>query len=93
MADDLGITIGSYSAIENGKVKITLERLQHIADILQTPMIALLPEDVLFYTVNASHGTHAINAATYINYQNKEMVEAMQTALQFIQMVATKMKG
>jgi transcriptional regulator with XRE-family HTH domain len=34
MADDLGITIGSYSAIENGKVQITLERLHHIGQIL-----------------------------------------------------------
>ena len=35
MADDLGITIGSYSAIENGKVRITLDRLQQIALILK----------------------------------------------------------
>lgn len=44
MADDLGITIGSYSAIENGKVNITLERLHQIAHVFKMPLLAFLPQ-------------------------------------------------
>ena len=93
MADDLGLTIGSYSAIENGKVKITIDRLQQIAEVLQKPMIIFLPSSALSYTFNVSHCDHAITAATYNNYQNKEMSDAVHQALQLMQMVANKMQG
>jgi|JI10StandDraft_1071094.scaffolds.fasta_scaffold19827_7 transcriptional regulator with XRE-family HTH domain len=92
MADDLGLTIGSYSAIENGKVKITIDRLQQIAKVLQKPMIIFLPSSALSYTFNVSHCDNAITAATYNNYQNKEMSDAVHQALQLMQMVASKMK-
>jgi transcriptional regulator with XRE-family HTH domain len=76
MADDLGITIGSYSATENVKVHITLERLHHIGQILKMSTIAFLPEGALNYTLNVSHGERTINAAKYHNYQDKEMTDA-----------------
>ncbi len=92
MADDLGITIGSYSAIENGKVQITLERLHHIGQILKMPTIAFLPEGALNYTLNVSHGERAINASTYNNYQDKEMADAFRSAMQLLHKVESKLK-
>ncbi len=92
MADDLGITIGSYSAIENGKVNITIDRLHQIAQVLQMPLLAFLPSGAYSYSVNVSHGEHAINATTYNNYRDKEMIDSLNTAMQLMQKVVTKMQ-
>ncbi len=92
MADDLGITIGSYSAIENGKVNITLERLHQIAHVFKMPLLAFLPSGALAYSVNVSHGEHAINATTYKNYRDKEIIDAINEAIKIMQHITSKMK-
>ena len=68
VADDLGITIGSYSALENGKVAITIERLHQLSEIFNIPISGMIPGINSKQTINVSHGSHAVNATTYNNY-------------------------
>ncbi|MFM9378872.1 TetR family transcriptional regulator [Gordonia sp. VNK21] len=47
LAAEIGVSAGTMSAIENGKVALTVERLQQIADRLGTPRARLLePQQV-----------------------------------------------
>jgi DNA-binding XRE family transcriptional regulator len=43
VANQLGITKGAYSNMENGKVEITIARLENVATILNVPMEKLIP--------------------------------------------------
>jgi len=38
MADRLGISQNAYSRLENGQTRITLERLQRVSELLDTPV-------------------------------------------------------
>lgn len=42
IADELGLTVASYSNIERGVTDITISRLYEIAEILHTPIEAIL---------------------------------------------------
>lgn len=42
MAEELNITQGAYSLIENGKSKLDIQKLEHIAAILKVAINTLL---------------------------------------------------
>jgi transcriptional regulator with XRE-family HTH domain len=42
MASQLGISTKSYSNLENNIHRLTLDRLHHIAEVLEVPLIRLL---------------------------------------------------
>lgn len=87
IAGDLGITISSYSSLENGKVQITLDRFLQLVKVLVTPLIALLPVHVEGSNFNISHGDYAVNTSTYNNYQNKDLLESTKSAMSLLQHV------
>lgn len=92
VADELDITISSYSALENGKVSITIERLYQIAQIFNVPLSRIIPGMDTNQTINVSHGTHAVNATTYNNYQDKDIIATLSETMQMIQIVLSKLK-
>ncbi len=92
VADDLGITIGSYSALENGKVAITIERLHQLSGIFNIPVSAMIPGSFNNQTINVSHGSHAINASTYNSFADKNAKEMLQKAMEILKIVMTKFK-
>ncbi len=63
LAQQLGIDIKSYSNIENGVSKLSIDRLFKISEILETP-----PESFLNPSQNFSF-THCANSG-YLNYPN-----------------------
>ena len=68
MAHGLGIDPTSYGHIESGKTKLSLERLDKIAEILKTTRQAIeeYNEESLFYIINhqGNAGQITINNAT-----------------------------
>ena len=64
MAMDLDISHRSYSAIENGEVPITIERLQEIAEILTVDFIKILgysSEKIFSQVVHQHSGNNGEN--------------------------------
>lgn len=59
MAERLGISQSTYSRLENGDIKMDVERLQKIADVLEVPVEELFKnEPVVFHVQNNSGGSN-----------------------------------
>jgi transcriptional regulator with XRE-family HTH domain len=52
MAEELNITQGAYSLIENGKSKLDIQKLEQIAAILKVDINTLLNLEEIFYTIS-----------------------------------------
>lgn len=60
MAEQLHMDISIYSRLENGKIEISIARLEAVAAINKVPVVVLLPPNMQG-TVNINHGTAIIN--------------------------------
>ena len=60
VADYLSMDISNYSRLENGKLEITISKLEAIAEFFKIPIVNLLPSNLLS-TVNINNGTALIN--------------------------------
>lgn len=60
MAEQLHMDISIYSRLENGKIEISIARLETVAAINKVPVVVLLPPNMQG-TVNINHGTAIIN--------------------------------
>ena len=59
MAERLGMSRSAYSRLETGEVKLDVDRLQQIADVLDVPPEELLNDQpVVFNALNNSGGTN-----------------------------------
>ncbi|TAG22818.1 MAG: XRE family transcriptional regulator [Cytophagia bacterium] len=56
MAEQLGVSQNTYSRMENGQIKITIDRFQDIANILEVSIQELLSNDqpILYFNNNKS---------------------------------------
>jgi transcriptional regulator with XRE-family HTH domain len=77
MADELFITPAAYRKIENGKTKLTVERLYQISEILNSPLTELMEigNDVFQQTNNESTGYQQKIENFY--QENKEVYEKL----------------
>ncbi len=84
VAAELGITKGNYSHMENGKVEITLTRLNALAVIFKTPIDAFL-NSAKPQVIQVSNGTNStnINANIYHN-NNPEIINAINKSLEIL---------
>lgn len=57
MASSLGISKSAYSQLENGRIEITLTRIEAIANIFQVPMSELIPNIQTNYNISNKKGT------------------------------------
>lgn len=55
MAHKLGITQSAYSQIEDGSVKVKLEQVLKLVEILETPINELLEEEFKIYNIHCNH--------------------------------------
>lgn len=55
MAHKLGITQSAYSQIEDGSVKVKLEQVLKIVEILETPLDELLEEEFKIYNIQCNN--------------------------------------
>jgi transcriptional regulator with XRE-family HTH domain len=66
VADQLELSQNAYSLLEKGTTKITLDRLEELAQFYKTSPIALLNEEPAEYSVLANSSTD--NASKHSNY-------------------------
>src|SRR5690606_19117656 len=59
MAERLGISQSTYSRLEKGEIKLDVERLHKIAEVLEVPVEDLLnPEPVVFHAHDNKGGSN-----------------------------------
>lgn len=78
MAQELGISQSSYAKIENGSTKITIDRLQQIAEILDIEVSSLISssKQPIFNQKNEK-GAYGNGYVENLHVENKEMTEKL----------------
>jgi transcriptional regulator with XRE-family HTH domain len=91
MASELGISEGTYSQLENGKVEITVSRLKQLSEILNQPISAFLNEQSgsVFNIDKVENST--INGTQVNNYNDKELVEAVNQTINVMKNVVERL--
>jgi transcriptional regulator with XRE-family HTH domain len=82
MADRLNISQNTYSKLENGGIKLTVDRLKQISEILETPIEELLSADSNIYNFNNSHIEKFYGYIETLQEDNKELT---MTTVNFLQ--------
>ncbi|MCB9309918.1 MAG: helix-turn-helix transcriptional regulator [Lewinellaceae bacterium] len=82
IADHLGMDISNYSRLENGKVEITIAKLEAIAEFFKIPITVLIPhrsDNITIY--NGSYGNHS----TLIhNYSDQNVQNSLKTVIDLL---------
>lgn len=91
VAQELGIAKSNYSNMENGKVEISVARLQALSHIFKLPISAFMPSNQNT-TFNISNGSHAINATEYNNYSDDNLVQSLMKTITMLEDIVTKVK-
>lgn len=81
MSDRLDISQNTYSKIETGGIKLTVDRLKQISDILEIPVEDMLANDNQSFNFHNSHIEKFYGYIETIQEDNKELV---QTTLNFL---------
>ena len=76
MSDRLNISQNTYSKIETGGIKLTVERLRQIAKILEVPVEDILTNDNQSFTFNNSNIDKFYGYIETIKEDNKELIQA-----------------
>jgi len=96
IAEQLGIAKSNYSLLENGKVEINLSRLEALSKILKMPLEALLPTNSKNQTIQIANGDHStvneVNGTQINNYTDAKLLENINTAIQSLEFILSKMK-
>ncbi len=85
MADQLSMSLRSYQSLESGETKLDLERLERIAEILETSMEELLRQDGYYIHQEIKEGGNGPgvnfgNENTYNYGIEKEIVDKLLEA-------------
>jgi transcriptional regulator with XRE-family HTH domain len=78
MADKLGLSQSNYARIENNEVKLSEERLQKIAEILETTVEAIkgFDENLIFNITNGQNSSYGQNPVVN-NYQIDSTIQKL----------------
>jgi transcriptional regulator with XRE-family HTH domain len=82
MANELGVSQNTYSRLETESTKITIDRLEEIASILEVPVEMLLKSDAPIY--NISNNTNHKYIGYFENIEDKES-DFLMKQLEFLQ--------
>lgn len=96
LAQELGIAKGNYSRMENGKVDITLKRLEALSKILKEPIEGLLSASMgsSIHVQTSNSPINQINQGTQINHYNApEVIQALQSTVDTLQKVMGKLSA
>jgi transcriptional regulator with XRE-family HTH domain len=74
MANRMSISQNAYSKIENGGVKLTVERLIAISEILEIPVDELVTSDAQSFTFNNSNIDKFYGYIESLHEDNKEII-------------------
>lgn len=81
MAQELGISQNSYSNIENGGVKLTIERLMEISKVLGVTAEELIANDSQTFNFHNSNIEKFYGFIETLHEDNKELVQTTINAL------------
>lgn len=85
VAQELNLAKSNYSQMENGKVEISISRLQALADIFKVPLNALLPVSEKT-TIQVTNGDNSPINGTQINhFTDPSLVESIKSAISLLQ--------
>jgi len=83
MASRLNITQASYARMESQEIKLTVDRLQQIADILETDISALLDSSKLTIQNQTNHeGAYGNGYVQILHVENKEALNKLIQTLE-----------
>lgn len=85
MAAELKISQNTYSKIESGNIKLTTDRLQEIADILELPIEELLTGETQSFNFNNSHIEKFYGYVENLQEDNKENLKKLHEQIDFLQ--------
>lgn len=104
MANDLGISQAAYTNLENGNTQLTVERLMHIAHILERDLVDFFPDQetrqAIAPTVKAiqdSHqgDVHLEKSRLYDMMEQKyqETISVLERQIEVLQRVIDRVDG
>jgi len=73
MAEKLDISQNTYSKIENGGIKLTVDRLKQISDILETPVEEIINADNQVFNFHNSNIEKFYGYIESLHEDNKEL--------------------
>ena len=83
MADEMQMTQATYSRIESGEAKLTLERLQEIADILKTDITTFFDSSkISIQNQTNNEGAYGNGYVENLIIENKETVNKLIQTLE-----------
>lgn len=87
MSERLNISQNTYSKIETGGIKLTVDRLQQIADILEVPIDTIFVDDNnQSFNFNNSHIEKFYGYIETLQEDNKELVQmTTSTLIQYLE--------
>lgn len=83
LASKLGMSQNAYSKMESGGSKVSTERLQKIAEILETPIEKFLCDEQKVFNFDNNH--IAIGYIEHLEDDNKEYVKMLHQQIEFQQ--------
>lgn len=88
IADRIGMSTSGYSKLERGEVRLNLNRLEQIAEILEMNVTDLLREDSgVVYQINEGDNNNGISFYANTNESLKHEVEKLKTIVEYQQML------
>lgn len=83
VADHLGMDISNYSRLENGKVEISISKLEAIAEFFKVPIIFFIPNQTSNITIN--NGSYGNHSTLIHNYSDSEMQNSLKLVIELLQ--------
>lgn len=87
MATQLGLSPNGYAKIERGETKLTLQRLNELAEIFEVDGMDLISDDMqnLNYRVGNNHITYSSDFTIYGAAENKDLQHELEKLKLIIQ--------
>ena len=82
LADKLNISQNAYSKIENGTSKLTTDRLEELAKILDVPVESMLNGERQIFNFDNSHIEKFYGYIEHLHEENKEIIQTTMNILE-----------
>lgn len=90
IADKLGISTTAYSKMENGETKITLDKLEKIAEVYKTDVESILKFDP-HINFNVHNSPKSAIGTNPVYHENEKLVEQLKNEVSFLKEQMTKL--
>ena len=84
VADYLGMDISNYSRLENGKLEITISKLEAIAEFFKIPVVVLIPNGTTS-NITINNGSYGNNSTMVHNYSDADIQKSLKMVIELLQ--------